>query len=113
MRLDQYRAVLRVPGVRSLMLAAMLARVPATAAGVTLTLHVVLDLHGTYAAAGLVGALATIGSAVGAPLLGRMVDRRGLRQMLALTIVAEALFWSVAPVLAYPALLVCAGIGGL
>jgi MFS family permease len=113
MHLDTYRAVLRLPGVRSLMVVAMLARVPATAAGVTLTLHVVLDLRGSYGAAGLVGAGATVGSAVGAPVLGRMVDRRGLRPMLALTIVAEAAFWSVAPALSYPALLICAGIGGL
>ena len=78
MLLDPYRAVLRLRGMRSLMVVGMFARVPATAAGVTLTLHVVFDLHGSYGAAGLVGALTTVGSAVGAPLLGRMVEQSAL-----------------------------------
>jgi hypothetical protein len=52
--------VLALPGVPPLILLALLARVPATAVGVTLTLHVVLDLHRGYGAAGLVGAASTI-----------------------------------------------------
>jgi predicted MFS family arabinose efflux permease len=113
MTLEPYRRVLALPGVRPLILIALLARMPVTAVGVTLTLHVVLDLHHGYGAAGLVGAAATVGGAVGAPLLGRLVDRRGLRLMLGVTTVAEAVFWSVAPVLPYPALLVAALVGGL
>jgi MFS family permease len=113
MRLELYGRVLRLPGVRPLMVVALLVRVPTTAAGVALTLHVVLDLGRGYGAAGLVGAAATIGSAVGGPLLGRLVDRRGLRWMLVITTSCEALYWSVAPVLPYPALLVAAGLGGL
>jgi MFS family permease len=113
MRLEPYRHVLARPGVRSLLLVAMLARVPVTAAGITLTLHVVLDLHRGYAAAGLVGAMSTIGTAVGAPVLGRLVDRRGLRPMLLLTTAAQAVFWAIAPELSYPVLAVVAFIGGL
>jgi MFS family permease len=113
MTLEPYRRVLALPGVRPLILLALLARVPVTAVGVTLTLHVVLDLHHGYGAAGLVGAASTVGTALGAPLLGRLVDRRGLRLMLAVTTVGEAVFWSVAPLLPYAALLVAALVGGL
>jgi MFS family permease len=108
-----YRAVLGLPGVASLTGIAFLARIPASAAAITLTLHVVLTLDHGYAAAGLVGASATVGMAIGAPLLGRLVDRRGLRTMLSLTLCAEAVFWTVTPWLSYPALLVGALLGGL
>lgn len=113
MHLDAYRRVFALPGVRPLILVALAARMPSTAAGIALTLHVVLGLDRGYGAAGLVGAAFTVGAAVGAPLLGRLVDRRGLRPMLVLTSVAEAVFWAAAPVLPYPALLVAAVLGGL
>ena len=89
-----YREVLALPGVTPLLSLALLARVPAAAAPVTLTLHVVLTLDRGYAAAGAVGAASTVGMAVGAPVLGRLVDRRGLRTMLALTSAAAAVFWT-------------------
>ncbi|WP_433058426.1 MFS transporter [Dactylosporangium sp. CS-033363] len=113
MQLDPYRRVLALPGVRSLMLLALLARIPITAIGVTMTLHVAQDLHKGYGAAGLVGAALTVGTAVGGPLNGRFVDRRGLRPMLVVTTVAEAVFWSVAPFLAFPVLLAGAFVAGL
>ncbi|MBO0870041.1 MAG: MFS transporter [Micromonosporaceae bacterium] len=113
MKLQQYRRVLALPGVRPLILVALLARIPFTAVGVTLTLHVVLDLHRGYAAAGLVTAANTIGSALGAPLLGRLVDRRGLRPVLLLTALGAAAFWAVAPFLPYPWLMVAGLLGGL
>ncbi|NJC71731.1 MFS transporter [Planosporangium thailandense] len=112
MRLEPYRHVLTRPGVLPLVLVALLARVPATAVGITLTLHVVGDLHRGYGAAGLVGALSTIGMALGSPALGRLVDRRGLRPMLLLTTVASAVFWAVAPELPYQVLLPVAFVGG-
>ncbi|MBW0118425.1 MFS transporter [Pseudonocardia abyssalis] len=108
-----YRGVLALPGVAPLMTVSLLARVPASAAAITLTLHVVLTLDLGYAAAGAVGAASTIGMAIGAPTLGRFVDRRGLRTMLAVTTAAAAVFWSVAPYLTYPTLLVGAFLGGL
>jgi MFS family permease len=113
MNLDPYRQALALPGVRSLLLVGMLVRVPVIAIGVTLTLHVVLSLDRGYGAAGLVGAAITIGVAVGAPVLGRVIDRRGVRAVLAVTTVAEALFWSVAHALPYPVLLVTAFLNGL
>src|SRR6266480_1212512 len=54
MHLEPYRRVLALPGVRSLMIVAMVARIPPIAAGFALTLHVVLDLGRGYGAAGLV-----------------------------------------------------------
>jgi MFS family permease len=107
-----YRDTLALPGLRPLLLAAILARVPVAATAVAMTLHV-LDLGHGYFAAGLVGAVLTVGSALGAPLLGRLVDRRGLRPMLLLTTAVSALFWGTAPVLPYPVLLGAAFVGGL
>ena len=113
MRLDPYRHVLALPGVRSLMVLALLARIPITAIGVTMTLHVAQDLDRGWGAAGLVGAALTVGTAIGGPLNGRFVDRKGLRPMLVVTTVCEAVFWAVAPSLSYPALLVGALVAGV
>jgi MFS family permease len=113
--LGQYRAVLRLPGVTPLMVLSLLARMPASAAAITLTLHVVLTLGLGYAAAGAVAAASTVGMAVGAPLLGRLVDRRGLRTVVVLGLVVDGAFWALAPFLPYPALvagaLVCGVLG--
>ncbi|MFG3601685.1 MFS transporter [Micromonospora chersina] len=111
--LKPYREALALPGLRSLLLISVLARIPLTATGVTLTFHVVLDLGRGYGAAGLVGAASTVGAALGSPLLGRLVDRRGLRPVLLLTTVAEGVFWACAPTLSYPVLLPTAFLAGL
>ncbi|MEH0843050.1 MFS transporter [Micromonospora sp. CPCC 205711] len=113
MNLTPYRHALALPGLRPLLLVSVLARIPLTATGVTLTFFVVLDLGRGYGAAGLVGAALTVGAAVGSPLLGRLVDRRGLRPVLALTTVAEAIFWASAPALSFPVLLPAAFLAGL
>ena len=113
MRLGPYRQVLAMPGMRSLMLLAIVARVPVVAAPITLTLHVVLDLDRGYAAAGLLASVLTLASTVGAPLLGRLIDRRSLRTALLVTTIAELIFWSIAPVLPYPVLLVAGAVLGL
>jgi predicted MFS family arabinose efflux permease len=112
MTLTPYRETLRLPGIRSLLAVVTLARIPITAGAVTLTLHVVLDLHRGYGAAGLVTAAFTVGASLGAPVLGRLTDRRGLRLVLVLTTVAEVLFWSTGQAMPYPALLVLAAAGG-
>lgn len=112
MTLTPYRETLALPGIRSLLLVATLARIPITAGTVTLTLHVTQDLHLGYGAAGLVGAAFTVGSSVGAPVLGRITDRKGLRPVLLLTTVAEVTFWTTAQAMPYWALLIAALIGG-
>ncbi|MET1075304.1 MAG: MFS transporter [Umezawaea sp.] len=113
MNIARYLSVLRLPRVRPVMVLMLLARIPTTAAGMTLTLHVVLALDKGYGAAGLVGTMGTIGIALGAPIMGRLTDRRGLRAMLVLSTVAEGLFWFSAPVLSYPVLLVTSLLSGL
>ncbi|KAA9154082.1 MFS transporter [Amycolatopsis acidicola] len=90
------------------MLLTWLARLPPTAMGVTLTLHVVTDLGRGYGAAGLVGTATMLGSALGAPLIGRLIDRYGLRPVLALCGVASTAFWIGAPWLPYPVLVTIA-----
>jgi predicted MFS family arabinose efflux permease len=113
MSLAPYRRVLARPGVLRLLLFAALARVPATAAGVVLTLHVVTTLGMGYAAAGLVATASTVGMAIGSPWRGRAVDRLGLRRALIPSIVAEALVWGSAPFVSYRVLLVVAFAGGV
>ncbi|WP_406109051.1 MFS transporter [Micromonospora globbae] len=110
--LKPYREALALPGLRSLLLVAVLARIPLTATGVTLTFYVVQDLGRGYGAAGLVGAAVTVGAAIGGPLLGRLIDRRGLRPVLVMTGIVEAVFWSTAPSLSYELLLPAAFVAG-
>jgi MFS family permease len=112
MLLNPYRETLALPGIRSLLAVATLARIPIAAGAVVVTLHVVTDLDRGYGAAGLVGAALTIGGSIGAPLMGRLVDRRGLRPVLLLTTVSEVVFWSVAQALPYWGLLIVALLGG-
>ena len=100
-----YKPILAMPGTRALFAVAFVARLPLTAKAMALTLHVVLDQGGSYAAAGLASMAMTIGMGVGAPLLGRMVDHRGLKPVLLLTGVSEAVYWVSAPFLPYPVLL--------
>lgn len=108
-----YRQTLALPGVRALMVLIFFARIPATAAGMVLTLHVAVGLGRGYGAAGTVGAVATIGIALGAPVLGRVVDRFGLRPMLVVTTIGEATFWLFGRFLPFPLLVVAGFLGGL
>nr|WP_255426837.1 MFS transporter [Pseudonocardia sp. C8] len=91
----------------------MAARIPATAVGVTLTLHTVLTLGYGFGAAGLVAAAVPTGMAIGAPLLGSVIDRYGLRPVVVLTTAAGVLFWTVAPLLGYAGLLGAAFAAGV
>ena len=51
-----YRELLAVQPIRRLLLVGMVARIPHSAAGVLLTLHIVLTLDQGYAAAGAAAA---------------------------------------------------------
>ena len=112
MHLTPYRTVLRIPGMRLFMLVALIARIPATATSTALTLSVVLDRHLGYGAAGGISAAFTVGLAVGSPLLGRAVDRRGPRPVLCVTGIAALAFWSTASLLPFDALIPAAVLGG-
>jgi MFS family permease len=107
-----YRRTLALPGVRTLLVLIFFARIPLSAAGMILTLHVAVGLSRGYGAAGLVGAAATFAIAAGAVVMGRIVDRYGLRPMIVITAIGESVFWLTARWLPYPALLVAAVFGG-
>jgi MFS family permease len=107
-----YRRTLALPGVRTLVILIFFARIPMSAAGMVLTLHVAVTLGRGYGAAGTVGAAATIGIGLGAPMMGRVVDRFGLRPMLIVTMLGETLFWITARFMSFPVLLVAGLVGG-
>jgi MFS family permease len=108
-----YRELLAVRPIRRLLLVGMVARIPHSAAGVLLTLHIVLTLGQGYAAAGAAAAVMTIGIAVGAPWRGRRVDTVGLRRALIPSVISEAVIWSVVPHVSYEVLLPLVFVGGL
>nr|WP_275587116.1 MFS transporter [Micromonospora terminaliae] len=97
----------------SLLGVSLLARAAITADVMALTLYVVLDLDLSYAAAGGVAAALTAGVALGGPLLGRLIDRRGPRTVLLATVVLQVVFWLSVPSLAYGILLGAAFVAGL
>lgn len=108
-----YRELLAVQRIRRLLIVGMIARIPHSAAGVLLTLHIVLTLDKGYAAAGAAAAVMTIGIAVGAPWRGRRVDIVGLRRALIPSVVSETIIWSVVPHVSYEWLLPLVFVGGL
>ena len=108
-----YRELLAVRPIRRLLLVGMIARIPHSAAGVLLTLHIVLTLGQGYAAAGAAAAVMTIGIAVGAPWRGRRVDTVGLRRALIPSVIAETVIWSIVPHVSYELLLPLVFVGGL
>src|ERR1700749_1804489 len=111
--LGNYRRVLALPGVGTLLALMFAARIPMSATSMVLTLHVVLTLHRSYGAAGLVGAAGTIGIAIGAPLTGRLVDGWGLRGMAVITTLGGGALWLTSWLLPYQALVGVSFVGGL
>ncbi|MEU7260940.1 MFS transporter [Streptomyces rimosus] len=97
----------------SLLGVSLLARTAITAEVMALTMYVVLGLDMSYTAAGGVAAALTAGLALGGPLLGRMIDRQGLRTVLLVTVAVQAVFWLSVPVLQYGALVGAAFVAGL
>ncbi|MCP2342515.1 MFS transporter [Actinomadura rupiterrae] len=108
-----YRQVLAVRGLAPLLGVSLIARAAITADAMTLTMCVVLGLHRSYAAAGGVAAALTAGVALGGPLLGRVIDRRGPRVVLLSTAVIQIAFWLCVPVMPFWTLLGAAFAAGL
>jgi MFS family permease len=96
MIVEPYRRVLTISGARRLLVFALFARIPVMAGGLVLTLHVVAGLKLGFLQAGLVGAVSTGGTAIGAPIAGRFVDRYGLRPVIAIITATQLVFWSSA-----------------
>jgi len=77
----RYLEVLRMPHVAALTAAVLLARFPIGINGLAVILYL-RERTGSFAIAGAVAGALAAGSAVGAPVLGRLVDRRGQRSVL-------------------------------
>lgn len=101
MPLQPYLRVLRLPDVAVSLALMFLMRLPMTATGITLTLHVVSGLGRGYGAAGFVGTATMAGTALASPVLGRMIDRHGLRPVVGVCGVVSCVFWLSAPHLPY------------
>jgi len=75
-------SLLAVPGFARLFVASMAGRLPASALGLVLILRT-RELTGSYAAGGAVAAAWALANGTTAPVLGRLIDRRGQGPVLA------------------------------
>jgi MFS family permease len=82
-------AILRTPGVLPLFLASCLARLPMGALGLLLVLHT-RDLTGSYARGGLAAGVYALALGASAPVLARVIDRRGQTTVLRVGAIVEA-----------------------
>jgi MFS family permease len=80
--LARYATVLALPDVPQAFVSSFIGRIPIGIAGLAILL-LVQSVEGSYAQAGLVGAVYVAGLAAAAPLLGRLIDRIGPRSVLA------------------------------
>jgi MFS family permease len=114
--LARYRALFDVPHVRRLFLSGHLARLPMGMIGLALLL-LVREKGGSYAAAGAVSGAYFVATAAGAPIAGRLVDRRGqTRILLPRAVIFPALLLGVCALALLDAPLaaiaICAGAAG-
>jgi MFS family permease len=84
-----YARILRTPGVAVIVLATLIGRMPIGISGLAILLFV-REVTGSFASAGLCAGALALGSALGAPLQGRLIDRRGVQMLLPLAIVHAA-----------------------
>ena len=110
-----YAAILRTPGVATIVLATLLGRLPIGISGLAILLYVE-EVSDSFAAAGVCAGALALGSAAGAPFQGRLIDRRGAGMLLPLAVAHAAGLVSVwlageagAPVALLAALSLAAG----
>jgi MFS family permease len=84
-----YARILRAPHVAVLLAATTIGRLPFAINGLAVVLFV-REVTGSFAIAGLTTGMLALGSAIGAPLAGRLVDRRGVRLVVPLAVVHAA-----------------------
>jgi MFS family permease len=96
-------SILSAPGARALLGSSILARLPFAMFSLALLVHA-RDVTGSYAIAGLVSGAYAVASAISAPMLGGLVDRRGQTSVLvggagatAAALVADGLLGAGAP----------------
>jgi MFS family permease len=85
--LRPYAVLLRAPDVLYLLAASIIGRLPIGMCGLAILL-LVQGAHGSFAMAGATTAAYVAGLAASAPVLGRIIDRRGPRLLLALCALA-------------------------
>jgi MFS family permease len=78
-----YASILRTPGVAVVVLATLIGRLPIGISGLAILLYV-REVTGSFAAAGIATGALALGSALGAPFQGRLVDRRGVGMLVPL-----------------------------
>ena len=108
-----YRPVLAVPAVRRAVALGFLIRMPMFVTGVLVTLHIVTMLGRSYTQAGIAAAVLLAAIAIGAPWRGRLLDRHGLRRVVAPCAAVQVGVMATAPFVGYPVLLVVLAISGL
>ena len=84
-----YARILRTPGVAGIVFATLVGRMPIGISGLAILLFV-REVTGSFASAGLCAGALALGSALGAPLQGRLIDRRGVHTLLPLACVHAA-----------------------
>lgn len=112
-QLDQYRKVFAVRGFPLVMVLGLLAKLPIVAIPIILTLHVATGLDRGFGQAGLVIGAWTAGVTIGSPVQGRLIQRYGLRPVLAVVTVAQGVFWGLAPQMSFPVFAGGAVVSGL
>jgi MFS family permease len=85
----RYLTILRTPRVAVLIAATLMGRLPFAINALAVLLFV-RDITGSFAGAGVVSGALALGSAFGAPLQGRLVDRRGEGMLMTLACVHAA-----------------------
>ncbi|TDV59902.1 MFS transporter [Pseudomonas sp. LP_7_YM] len=101
MSFRKYQKVLAIPRVLPATLFMFVAGLPLTIMTLTLSLHVLNEMGRSYLDAGIVGTATALGFAVGSPLLGRMIDRHGLRPVVAVCGTLSTVAWLLLPVVSY------------
>jgi MFS family permease len=84
-----YAGILRTPGVAVVVLATLIGRLPIGISGLAILLYV-REVTGSFAAAGIATGALALGSALGAPFQGRLVDRRGVGMVVPLAVLHAA-----------------------
>lgn len=93
----KYRKVLELPRVLPAILFMFIAGLPLTIMSLTLTLHVLTDMGRGYFEAGVVGTATALGFALGSPVLGRMIDKHGLRPVVTVCGTLSTVAWALLP----------------
>jgi MFS family permease len=80
-RFGRYATVFALPGLRPVLIAAFIGRLPVAMVSLAIVLLVVQE-NGSYAVAGAVAATQALASAAFGPVLGRLLDRLGQTEVL-------------------------------